>query len=116
MASPQRHDGATAGYGSASTGGAAATGAARASGGRTYIVGDIHGCFTELLDLLRHVSFRTGVDRLIHVGDLVAKGPDSLGVVRWCRQNGIEGACCCPRPWLSNMQLRSTRSGVACLA
>jgi predicted phosphodiesterase len=54
---------------------------------RTLIVGDVHGCLDELLALLACCG-RTGDDRVVLVGDLVAKGPDSAGVVRWARESG----------------------------
>jgi hypothetical protein len=41
---------------------------------RTIVVGDIHGCYDELVALLDRVSFGPE-DRLVAVGDLVAKGP-----------------------------------------
>lgn len=56
---------------------------------RVIIVGDLHGCLDELSALLREVSFRPG-DRLIAVGDLVGKGPDGAGVVRFLREHGHE--------------------------
>jgi hypothetical protein len=40
---------------------------------RTVVVGDIHGCFDELRDLLGQVGL-AGDDRLVCVGDLVVKG------------------------------------------
>lgn len=40
--------------------------------GRTIVIGDIHGCFDELQDLLRVVELRTD-DRVIAVGDLIVK-------------------------------------------
>jgi len=52
--------------------------------GRTIIVGDIHGCRDELSDLLEACAFAGG-DRVIAVGDLVAKGPDSRGVIEMAR-------------------------------
>lgn len=54
--------------------------------GRTLIVGDVHGCSTELRELLEVSGFRPGVDQLVLVGDLVAKGPDSLGVLELARR------------------------------
>jgi hypothetical protein len=54
---------------------------------RTIVVGDVHGCADELRDLLRAASYTRG-DRLVLVGDLVAKGPDSQGVVELARTEG----------------------------
>ncbi|MFO0664618.1 MAG: metallophosphoesterase family protein [Polyangiaceae bacterium] len=55
--------------------------------GRTVIVGDVHGCADELSVLLDRVRFDTG-DRLVFVGDLVARGPDSLGVLDIAHEKG----------------------------
>jgi diadenosine tetraphosphatase ApaH/serine/threonine PP2A family protein phosphatase len=48
--------------------------------GRTIVIGDIHGCFEELQDLLRVLELRTE-DRVIAVGDLIVKGPQSREVL-----------------------------------
>jgi len=48
-----------------------------------YVIGDIHGCFTTLKALLETIRFDPRSDHLYLVGDLVGKGPDSLGVLRW---------------------------------
>jgi Calcineurin-like phosphoesterase len=53
-----------------------------ASERRAIVIGDVHGCLDELGDLLRAAGARPD-DRLISVGDLVCKGPDSLGVLDW---------------------------------
>lgn len=58
--------------------------------GRTIIVGDLHGCAREFDDILTLVKYAQGVDRLILVGDLVARGPDSEGVVERAAQYGAE--------------------------
>lgn len=47
---------------------------------RTIIVGDVHGCRVELELLLDRVGFGAG-DRLVLVGDLVARGPDPTGTL-----------------------------------
>jgi aryl carrier-like protein len=52
---------------------------------RTLIVGDVHGCLEELEDLLEESGWEED-DQLVLVGDLVAKGPDSLGVIRLMRE------------------------------
>lgn len=49
-------------------------------GSRTIVVGDIHGCYDELGDLLDEVKFG-GNDRLISVGDLITKGPKNREVL-----------------------------------
>src|SRR5690242_20164090 len=55
--------------------------------GRTVIVGDVHGCSLELRGLLDRVAFTSG-DRLVFVGDLIARGPDSRGVLDVARTTG----------------------------
>src|SRR5579859_4945748 len=55
---------------------------------RTVIVGDVHGCTGELEELLEQVRFVRGTDRLVSVGDLVVRGPDSRGVLALVRELG----------------------------
>jgi hypothetical protein len=50
--------------------------------GRTLIVGDVQGCKDELDALLDSVAFVPRLDRLVLVGDVVARGPDSRGALR----------------------------------
>lgn len=47
---------------------------------RTIVVGDIHGCYDELVELLDKVSLGED-DRVVAVGDLVVKGPHSRKVL-----------------------------------
>lgn len=56
---------------------------------RTLFIGDVHGCAEELDRLLEACDWRAGRDRVVLVGDLVAKGPDSAGVVRRAREHGF---------------------------
>jgi hypothetical protein len=53
---------------------------------RTVIVGDVHGCLDELLALVARCGDPADT-RYVMVGDLVAKGPDSQGVVQWARES-----------------------------
>lgn len=53
---------------------------------RTFVVGDVHGCFRELMLLLEKIQYNENQDRLIFAGDLVDRGPESARVVRWVRE------------------------------
>lgn len=52
---------------------------------RTIVIGDIHGCYFELMDLLNKVG-ASEEDRLISVGDLITKGPANRQVLEFFRQ------------------------------
>ncbi|SMO68489.1 metallophosphoesterase [Paracoccus laeviglucosivorans] len=66
---------------------------------RTYAIGDIHG----QLELLKAVHDRIARDDaahggggvIVHVGDLIDRGPDSRGVVDYLMRGQAEG-----RPWI----------------
>lgn len=45
--------------------------------GQDWFVGDIHGCYNTLMDKLDAVHFDKNTDRLISVGDLIDRGPNS---------------------------------------
>ena len=47
---------------------------------RTVVIGDIHGCFDELSDLLDLINLKRN-DRVVAVGDLVVKGEKSREVL-----------------------------------
>jgi Calcineurin-like phosphoesterase len=57
---------------------------------RTIFIGDVHGCARELSELLDLVGPVSG-DAVYFVGDLVARGPDSSGVLRLFREVGAKG-------------------------
>ncbi len=57
---------------------------------RTIVIGDLHGCLDELHDLLAKVGPVEG-DRLVHVGDLLDRGPWQAETVRFLREQRVEG-------------------------
>lgn len=57
--------------------------------GRDFVVGDIQGCFTHLMRALELLKFDFTKDRLLPVGDLIDRGPESFECANliyepWC--------------------------------
>jgi serine/threonine protein phosphatase 1 len=55
--------------------------------GRLIVVGDIHGCYDELRELLARVA-PTAADEVLSVGDMVRKGPNPRACVALWRSLG----------------------------
>ncbi|MBT7610520.1 MAG: hypothetical protein HN576_12245 [Bacteriovoracaceae bacterium] len=78
---------------------------------RYLIIGDVHGCYSELMELLKKVHYDQKSDQLVFVGDLINKGPLSrevlefaynhrakvvlgnheMGLIRYVEENIIKG-------------------------
>ena len=54
--------------------------------GRVIAIGDVHGCARELAELLEKLELRRH-DRVVLLGDLVNRGPDSAGVIELARRH-----------------------------
>ena len=54
---------------------------------KTLVIGDIHGCLSTLKALIAKAG---PVDSIISVGDLIDRGEDSFGVIKYCIENNIQ--------------------------
>jgi serine/threonine protein phosphatase 1 len=49
--------------------------------GKIFAIGDIHGSYNKLRDLLDRLPYTPGRDRLVFLGDYLDRGPDSAKVL-----------------------------------
>ena len=57
---------------------------------RTIIIGDVHGMYDELLELIELTGYQQGSDRLVLTGDVIHKGPMQSACVRTLHRLGAE--------------------------
>ncbi|KAI9266452.1 Metallo-dependent phosphatase-like protein [Phascolomyces articulosus] len=55
---------------------------------RVFIIGDVHGCADELKQLVEKIQYNQDRDQIILAGDLVYRGPDNVGVIRYAKEIG----------------------------
>lgn len=58
-----------------------------------YMIGDVQGCDAALGHLLKKIDFSPSRDRLVLLGDLVNRGPESLQVLRRLMKLGSSTSC-----------------------
>ena len=56
---------------------------------RTIFIGDVHGCITELKEMI-HTLRPEDSDRIVLLGDMINRGPDSAAVVKYVHDSGYE--------------------------
>ena len=49
----------------------------------TYAIGDIQGCYDELIILLDKIKFQSEQDQLLICGDILNRGPKSLETIEF---------------------------------
>lgn len=59
---------------------------------RTFVIGDLQGCFAALKALLKQIQFDASQDFIYFAGDLVARGEDSLSCLRFVKKLADQGA------------------------
>lgn len=52
-----------------------------------YVIGDIHGCYDEFIQMLDMIKFTPGFDKLFFVGDYIDRGPKSYEMLSWLEEN-----------------------------
>lgn len=63
-----------------------------------YVIGDIHGCYTDMMELLHKIEIQDKDAQIIFVGDFIDRGPDVDKVLEWCLANiSIDGKYCAVR-------------------
>lgn len=55
-----------------------------------YAIGDLQGCYKELVQLLERIEFDPSKDKLLFAGDIVNRGPDSLKTLRFVKKLGAQ--------------------------
>lgn len=52
-----------------------------------YVIGDIHGCYQDMIALLNKIESQDQDAQIIFVGNFIDRGPDVDKVLEWCLEN-----------------------------
>lgn len=92
------------------------TAATQTAGEALFVIGDVHGCTLLLKTMLDAVAGLgaevTAPARLVFLGDMVDRGPDSIGTLRlWARVEPAPGIACVSRLMGNHEQLLLIANG-----
>lgn len=52
-----------------------------------YVIGDVHGCFDEMMKLLKRIEAQDSDAIIYFIGDLIDRGPEVWKVLDWAMKN-----------------------------
>ena len=55
-----------------------------------YVIGDVHGCYDEMMLLLQKIEKSDSEAQFIFVGDFIDRGPKVWDVLAWAMENITE--------------------------
>lgn len=55
-----------------------------------YVIGDVHGCYDEMMALINKIESEDNEAEFIFVGDFIDRGPQVDMVLEWCLENITE--------------------------
>jgi len=53
----------------------------------TYVIGDVHGCYSQFIELIERVEGKDPEAKFILVGDIVSRGPEDAQMLAWAYEN-----------------------------
>jgi len=53
----------------------------------TYVIGDIHGCYSQFMELLERIEAKDSEAKFILVGDIVNRGSQDIQMLEWAYEN-----------------------------
>ncbi len=69
---------------------------------RTLFIGDVHGCYEEMMQIIEQFHYTPGEDSIYFTGDLINKGPNSLKAVETVQKNAFKSVLGNHEDWLLN--------------